>query len=89
MYTSLESHSELAAYRGTTIELGDRVAIVALCSGFVIWFRDKKSQSQSQQTNHKRQSARLPSALMGQPSHILIQLRTECIPRVGPVGLGA
>ena len=35
------------------------------------------------------QSARLSWAVTSQTSHILIQLRTECIPRVGPVRLGA
>ena len=57
MFASLESHSELAARRGAAVELGDRVAVVALCSGFVICFRDEKSQSQSRQTNRERQSA--------------------------------
>jgi len=45
--STLESHSELAARRGTAVELADRAVVAAFCSGFVIWFRDEKSQSQS------------------------------------------
>jgi hypothetical protein len=88
MYASLECHCESAAHRGADVELGDRVTVVALCFGFAIWFRDEKSQLQSQQTNRERQSARLSWALTSQPSHILIQLHTECIPRVGPHRIG-
>jgi hypothetical protein len=78
----------LAAHRGADVELGDRVTVATLCFGFAIWFRDEKSQLQSQQTNRERQYARLPWALTSQPSHILIQLRTKCIPRVGPHRIG-
>jgi hypothetical protein len=83
MYASLESHSELAARRGTAVELGDRVVVATLCVGFAIWFRDEKSQSQNRQTNRECQSARLSLALTSQPNHLLIQLRTECIPGGG------
>jgi hypothetical protein len=90
MYVLLESHSDLAACHGATVELGDHVAIVVLCSRFAIWFRDEKLQSQSRQTNRERQSARLSWALTSQLSHILIQLRTDnYIPRVGPMGWGS
>jgi hypothetical protein len=46
-YASLESHSELAVRRGTAVELVDRVTVVVLCSAFVIWFQNEKSQWQS------------------------------------------
>ena len=45
MYALLESHFELAAHRGTAIELGGRVAVATLCSRFVIRFQDEKLES--------------------------------------------
>jgi hypothetical protein len=61
----------LAGHRAAAVELADRVTVAALCSGFVIWFRDEKSQLQSRQTNRKCQSGRLSWALTSQPSQYI------------------